>query len=300
MPESNRGYRLAALGAISALAIVALGAGSYFGALHAPHYGYQTTHPAYRGSPQEQGQIHQIDRDRAGLPYFAERIASGSDAKDRKEREDRDLAAQESMSVWAFWLLVISAVGTVAAIIGTFLLVWTLHETRQASRRELRAYLSFGDLGLSVFKSREVEGGVHLELDTSVQNGGATPAYDCVHLGNVLAFTEEEASRYFSRWNKAPRMGKPIPYTVHNGRDVPASIYASEDLTPAQMKAIQTGEKDLYAFGEVVYRDTFGYRRATRFCYTLASPLIPDQLSPSGVTTSRLTWGLAPFHNDAT
>lgn len=300
MPDSNWSVRTAVVGALVALSFAALGAGAYLGALIAPHYGYQSTHPAYRGPKPEQAKASQIDRDRVGLPYFAERIASGPDPQDGTEREKRDLAAQESMSVWAFWLLLVSAVGTVAAILGTFLLVWTLHETRQASRRELRAYLSFGELSLSVFKSNQIEGGARTELTTSVQNGGATPAYDCLHMGNVVVFTEEQAAGYFSSSNEAPRVGKPVPYTVHNGREVPASIYASEDLTPDEIESIRSGEKDLYAFGEVIYRDTFGYERNTRFCFMLVSPLIPHELDPSGVTKAQLTWGLAPYHNDAT
>jgi hypothetical protein len=130
-----RGYRgvLAALAGLAA-AFIALGTGAYFGALNAPHYGYQTEHPAYRTAQTEQGNPSQVDRDRAGLPHFAERIASGPDPADTNEREKRDLAAQESMSVWAFWLLLITAAGTATTIVGTGLLLWQIILTREAVR----------------------------------------------------------------------------------------------------------------------------------------------------------------------
>lgn len=300
MSHSNRGYRLAALGAITLLALVSLGAGAYFGALNAPHYGYQSTHPAYRGANPEQSHISQIDRDRAGLPYFAERVASGHDPTDGSERENRDLAAQESMSVWAFWLLIASIVGTTATIIGTGLLVWTLQETRQTSRRQLRAYLSFGQLDISIRPSVKIAKGLHISVETIVINGGSTPAYDCLHMGNIVAFTEEEARAYFSKTEVLPRIGVHAPYTVHNGREVPAAFYGSEDLKAADIKDIESGNKRLYAFGLVVYRDTFSNERQTRFCFFLASPLHFNYPSQSGMALTQKLWGLAPFHNDAT
>ncbi|WP_206742047.1 hypothetical protein [Erythrobacter longus] len=273
--------------------------GAFFGALSAPHYGYQPASAANERAEGEQGHQSQIDRDRAGLPYFAERITSGPDPDDGSEREKRDLAAQESMSVWAFWLLIASIAGTAATIIGTALLVWTLHETRQTSRRQLRAYLSFGQLDISVNPSSGAKGGLKLTVETTVINGGSTPAYDCLHMGNIVAFTEQEARRYFSKTEIIPRIGVEAPYTVHNGRDAPAIFYANEDLRDNEVKDIESGAKHLYAFGSVVYRDTFDNERRTRFCFFLASPLLPKNPDPSGRTITRMLWGLAPFHNDA-
>lgn len=132
MSKRNWGVRTAVVGALIALSVVSLGTGAYFGALNAPHYGYQSAHPSYRGPQPEQSSVSQIDRDRAGLPYFAERIASGPDPEDGSEREKRDLAAQESMSVWAFWLLLVSSIGAAATIIGTVFLLWQIMLTREA------------------------------------------------------------------------------------------------------------------------------------------------------------------------
>lgn len=127
-----RGYRLLIVAACGIALLIALGLGAFFGALNAPHYGYQTAHPAYRSAQTEKSNPSQVDRDRAGLPYLAERIASGPDPKDTGEREQRDLAAQESMSIWAFWLLLVSAAGTATTMIGTGFLLWQIVLTRKA------------------------------------------------------------------------------------------------------------------------------------------------------------------------
>lgn len=127
-----RGNRLLIVAACGIALLIALGLGAFFGALNAPHYGNQTAHPPYRSAQTEKSNPSQVDRDRAGLPYLAERIASGPDPKDTGEREQRDLAAQESMSIWAFWLLLVSAAGTATTIIGTGFLLWQIVLTRKA------------------------------------------------------------------------------------------------------------------------------------------------------------------------
>ena len=135
----SRGYwPLIVAGCVIAL-LLTLGAGAFFGALYAPHYGYQAEEAAYRGADPEKTNPNQIDRDRAGLPYFAERIASGRDPEDGSEREKRDLAAQESMSVWAFWMLVVSAVGVIVTVIGTGFLLWQINLTRRAVKETDKA-----------------------------------------------------------------------------------------------------------------------------------------------------------------
>jgi hypothetical protein len=134
-----RGYQIALIAAGLAAIATALGAGSFFGALYAPHYGYYTEHPPYhRASPKEHSRS-QMDRDRAGLPYFAERLASAPDPEDGTEREKRDLAAQESMAVWAFWALVVSAFSVFITMAGTIMLYLQIVLTRAAIKDTSKA-----------------------------------------------------------------------------------------------------------------------------------------------------------------
>jgi hypothetical protein len=128
-----RGYRgvFAAIAGLAAF-VTALGAGAFFGALYAPHYGYQAEHPAHRSPQAEKGNPSQIDRDRAGLPYIAERIAAGPDPDEGTEREKRDLAAQEASALWAFWLLTVSSFSAIVTMVATGLLLWQIILTRKA------------------------------------------------------------------------------------------------------------------------------------------------------------------------
>lgn len=299
MSRDNWSVKVAILGALTALSLAALGTGAYFGALSQSNYGTLSNGQAHVASARKINRASQIEERKSGLPDIAERMVTRAEPQSGTELEKRDLAAQETMSVWAFWLLLVSVIGTVAAVAGTFLLVWTLHETRQTSRRQLRAYLSFGSFKLEVFKSRTVPDGARLELTTEIKNGGETPAYDCVHMGNAVVFSEAEAAAYFTSSNEPPRIGRPIPYTVHNGERVSVGIPQSSDLSFEQIEETQSGEKNLYAFGQAIYRDTFGYARKTRFCVVLESKLIPDELEAHGPTITEATWSLAPFHNDA-
>ncbi len=84
------GYRLL-IAAVCGIAIfIALGTGAFFGALYAPHYGQQSAYTANRSISSGRYTSNQLDRNRMGLPYFAERIASGPDPKNADEREKRE------------------------------------------------------------------------------------------------------------------------------------------------------------------------------------------------------------------
>lgn len=45
---------------------------------------------------------------------------------------------------------------------------------------------------------------------------------------------------------------------------------AIEPVSEEMRQAIARGEKAIYAFGEVVYRDIFKRKRRTEFCYSLS------------------------------
>ena len=127
-----RGYRLLGAAALGISVIVSFGTGAYSGALYATYNSNHSKEAAYSIGKPEQGNPSQIDRDRAGLPDFAERIASAPDPKDADEREKRDLAAQEASALWSFWMLFATAFSAVITTIGTGILLWQIILTRQA------------------------------------------------------------------------------------------------------------------------------------------------------------------------
>jgi hypothetical protein len=168
--------------------------GAFFGALHAPNYGYQTAHPAYRNAQTELDSPSQVDRNRSGLPQFAERLAFGPDPQNSGGRENRDLAAQESMTVWAFWMLLVSAIGTATTMVGTGLLLWQIILTRKAvedtgeatkamreanrlarlaAEMDLRAWIGI----TAKLKDCEMGStGFSMGLEVTLENFGRTPA----------------------------------------------------------------------------------------------------------------------------
>jgi len=132
MSDSNRGYGLAALAAGIAALFVALAVGAYFGSLYGPdHKQYRTISEQERASETYQGQTESLD-DIALIPDPIERAIQNPTSYGGKDREERDLAAQESMAVWAFWMAV-AALGTMfVTLFGTVLIWRQVSLTRQA------------------------------------------------------------------------------------------------------------------------------------------------------------------------
>lgn len=295
MPNGNRSSRVAIVGLLGALTFTALGTGAYYGALYAPNERNQATISADNAANGEYQTSQQIDRDRAGLPDFAERMIGGTDPRDTQEREQRDLAAQESMAVWAFWLLAISVITTVATIIGTIALIWTLHETRLTARRELRAYVSAQVKGMELHADTG-QAEIHIE----VSNGGQTPAFKCVWAGNVVISTPEQLEKDLRATPRRPtgeRRGSPA--AIHGGQVANGSIYNHKPFTTEQLQEAISGDKAILVFGFVWYDDAFDNPRESTFCYQ--SGLLPP---PEEVFTDPVRyeahWTMTPFFNDAT
>lgn len=275
MLRGGRGV-LAAFAGLAAL-FTALGTGAYFGTLSAPHYGYQATHPTYRSSHAEQSDPSQIDRDRAGLPYFAERIASGADPADADEREKRDLAAQESMSVWAFWLLLVSGAGTVTTMIGTGFLLWQIILTRkavedtgeateamreaneiarQSSERQLRAYLSVTGVEFGGARSPG-----RLRATVNFLNTGQTPAKDVrVHLNIYVLKWDEYRSTVLPDTSSTG-----IKSSAVVGSGGMQSISNDVGLVEGVDLKQALNELCLIASGFIRYQDIFGVEHETTY-----------------------------------
>ena len=92
----------------------------------------------------------------------------------QQDKRDSDLCAQwkaadaaRDAADFAYWTLLISTIGTA-------LLIWTLWETRETSRRELRAYLTFGNWQITHFDVEQ-----KLTFGLCLENKGQTPAFSC-------------------------------------------------------------------------------------------------------------------------
>lgn len=72
---------------------------------------------------------NQLDR----IAIAIERSQDNPDADDEKKRAENDLAAQQGMEKWAFWMFMAAAVSTILSVIGVFLIWRTLFHTRRAA-----------------------------------------------------------------------------------------------------------------------------------------------------------------------
>jgi hypothetical protein len=139
----------------------------------------------------------QIDTDRAGLPYFARAIASNPEPEDAPERERRDLAAQESMSVWAFWMTFLSAGQLVLSGLGLVALLITIGQGREALKRarkanritrtlgraQIKAYLSLSSIVPKLDETKNF-----LTISWNIKNAGGTPAKSCEIVSFITAY----------------------------------------------------------------------------------------------------------------
>ncbi|MFL0669892.1 MAG: hypothetical protein ACJLS3_00225 [Erythrobacter sp.] len=289
---------LAKFAAIAALA-VATGVGAFYGSLYVirkPHYGSVANNSGqtYPNNSPRNGLA-----DVSGIDSIAEGIISQPQPRNSDEREQRDLAAQEAVAVFGYWMFWAVVIQTLLAGGALLAILKDLKQSRESNERALRAYLSFGPIELNVFDSYDLPGGKSFEANTTVKNGGQTPAYQCVHMGNIAAFTPREAVTQF--WNKVEpaRIGDPVPYVVHNGGEANAAFFSSSDISADDVQKVRDGEKTIHCFGTVIYRDTFGKERRTRFCFELVTPLPESGERPSTIKTE-LLWSLSRFHNDAT
>ena len=205
-----RGYRLllVAVGGLSLL--IALGTGSYFGALYGYNQkqyqavtGNQSRHNDYSGPSQSLPDI-------SGLPGPVERAIANPHPATGQDHEIRDLAAQEASALWAFWMVAASVASVLITTVGTILLYKQIVLTRRAvidtglatkamqdandiAGTGVRAWLSieltFDGVGRP-WNSGELGNGFAFDLVARIENHGSAPGND-VHFNADILFPQE-------------------------------------------------------------------------------------------------------------
>lgn len=221
--------------------------------------------------------------------------------QERNKRERRDIIAQEEMAYWAFWMLIVVVAQTGLALGALIALVCDLRQNRKSAELQLRAYVSAIITTLHTYP--DGKGGIRkLAFDIEIKNGGSTPAYECIHAGNIVAFTRDEAAAFFNSVEDAPRTGVKASYVLHIGQKTEGNMEGHKPFPASVVKKIYAGKLELYAFGFCEYRDTFGRLRTTRFCYIVEG--LPSITPPDDTTVTPtirpMEWRMAPFHNSAT
>ncbi len=180
------------------------------------------------------------------------------------------------------WVAIFSGALFVATLMLWIATERSLSHARSSTERQLRAYV-YPD----VARMTRLEPGAPAAAAVRFRNVGQTPAYDFKSwIGIALA-----------KW---PTPFSAMPGVAENGFG-PARIVGPQvvsdygvisgrPLTTEEVKAVRSGERAIYVFGQAAYRDTFGVSRFTNFCmeYTGAHGANPDGLM-----------ALSPENNDA-
>lgn len=92
----------------------------------------QDAYRSHATSADKSQPVDQFATPKAGIPAIAEALVSNPEPEQSNDRERRDLAAQEGMAVWAFWMAVFAGITTVITSAGTILIWRQVKLTREA------------------------------------------------------------------------------------------------------------------------------------------------------------------------
>ena len=276
-----RGYRLflVALGGLSLP--IALGIGSYFGALYSSNQkqyhavaGDQSGHNDYSGPSQSLPDI-------SGLPSSVERVIANPHPTTSEDRESRDLAAQEASALWAFWMVVVSFASVLITAVGTLFLYKQIVLTREAvedtgnatdamreandiaktgSALELRPYVWFGKSEI-----RNVKVGESPTFVVEIKHAGQTPAYEVrsfVSFG-LMPPGFNDTKFKFNRKPHYPISSVAQLFPGHEG--LISNNIGSFTIDRQTFDRLAEQTQRFVCAGVVSYRDIFGKRHLTTF-----------------------------------
>lgn len=183
--------------------------------------------------------------------------------KDRKDNRDSDLCAQwkaadaaTNAAQYAFWTLLISA-------IGTGLLVWTLWETRQSSRRELRAYVKLVIPDTEVIITADTPVVIKLEM----LNYGHTPALNCTFQHSCVI----QSSDWQWPPSVSPVRAKNIGVTLHRDEPITSEIRSSFEINSKMISNVQDGHSTIFARAAYFYDDVFGKSHFSQMSFEITN-----------------------------
>lgn len=183
-------------------------------------------------------------------------VASACGSGEYKSNDDlcaqwKAADAANDAARYAFWALIISG-------IGTGLLVWTLWETREISRREQRAYLRVEPTGEGIVQPNK-----KISIPFHIINYGATPAINCCVQSSVVVRTPNWD--WINEPENVEALQNAPAITIHP--DTPSLIKLEmDDPLPLDIhKAILEGRAVVFGRGKISYKDMFRRKRHTSF-----------------------------------
>jgi hypothetical protein len=137
MSDSNRGV-LATFAGIAAL-LVATGAGAFYGSLYSPAKKQYAAVSTSQGTSEAYQGVTESLPDIALIPDSVERAIANPTPQSGQDHEKRDLAAQESMAVWAFYMALFAGMTALITGVGTYFIAAQVKLTREAVEDTRRA-----------------------------------------------------------------------------------------------------------------------------------------------------------------
>lgn len=278
------GYRFLIFAAFGLSLLCAVGFGAFYGSIYAPEKRH------YQSVGSNSGQTYPTDSPRNGLADVAgidgtvESLIAKPQPRDTDEREQRDLAAQESMAVFAYWMFWAMILQTALAGGALIALMKDLRQNRDSAETQLRAYVDLCDdrTGIEAKPEWAKNGDAAYKLNISFKNFGATPArhskfrhvlkcFEYPLPGHLSDFTLDEPFQPSFNIPPGGNFTKVIPWS------------ASQDVH----YAILAGTHALYIFCEFSYRDVFGDDRLFRAILSTQSAMVSEGqigLLPIGYT----------------
>ncbi len=193
----------------------------------------------------------------------------GNDSEsDKEQRENRDLAAQEAMAVWAKWMFLAGVSQAFLSAAALFMLFKDFRQNRLSAESQLRAYLTVECKG--IVAADESDNG---QIIFEIKNWGQTPAYNVTSAMNI-AFSST-----------------PIDYNPNSFRNHLVFDDRKDSLGPGQSRHgfgflhemdldLQVELRDkmtaIIQWGVVNYSDVFGISHETQFCFYLWGEVLDE------------------------
>lgn len=169
----------------------------------------------------------------------------------------------------------LSLFASLLTLLGTIFVGWTLLETRNTSRRELRAYIFSERVGVYPLEKqtpRSENGKIGSTL--FINNSGQTPAYHVVHwCALALHPVADEAALV------APSLSGLVYNTLPPGGSMHAHRRLPNRLTREEQTNLQRGVLALYVYGRIEYTDAFGATHYTNYRFAYAGWPLPPNLT---------------------
>ncbi len=171
------------------------------------------------------------------------------------------------MAYWAWWIVVVTAIGVPISIGGLYLLVRSLGQTRQAisidrevGHAQVRAYLSFQ------LPATRLPVGRAPEARFKINNTGQSPAYNVRYVADFQVLQHPLADSQRTLVQPAP--GQKLPSgSIAAGGEIIGDVTADFDMTRELIDATSDGaEKRIYLAAEVYYNDVFKQPHRTQLC----------------------------------